>query len=180
MAKIIEISVFRIISIHTGIFSLVFTWVRLSFEGVLYVTPLSINADYNFIGYITRMNLEALNMTGPGVIKMTLLTLFGVVYLIGFLLTLTNIRIDKKDTYKILGKIGLVFVSIGIFGYLFALPFLFHQNQLIFGEYILSLYPTWYLYFYFKAGFYFAIVTLILIIFDLFFKYQKYFLITLP
>ncbi|KKN32630.1 hypothetical protein LCGC14_0811810 [marine sediment metagenome] len=179
MVKILEISVFKIISIHTGIFSLILAWFTLSFEGVIGVSTKSISADYNFIGYLTRMDLEALDMRGPEVIKMTLLTLFGIVYIIGFLLTLVNIKVDKKDDFKILGYIGLVIVSIGIIGYVLALPFLLYQNQLIFGEDILSLYPAWDLIFKFNAGFFLAIATLILIIFELFFKYQIYFLISL-
>lgn len=179
MTKLIEISVFKIISIHTGIFSIIFTWLRLSFEGVLYVTPLSISVDYNYIGYITRMNLEALDMTPPN-IKMTILFLFGTLYLIGFLLTLTDIKIDRKDPFKILGKIGLLLVSIGIFGYIFSLRFLFYQNQLIFEENLISRYPAWDLYFRFKAGFYFAIATLIIVTLDLFCKYQKYLIINIP
>lgn len=177
MAEIIEISVFKIISIITGILSLVLAWTSVSFQGEIFLMTINISADYNFIGYVTRMKLGTTVEWYPGGYSLTLLTVFGLFYLIGFLLTLINIKIDEKELYITVGKIGLLFVIIGFFGYVFSFLGLFYQNLLIIDEEIYSLYTFFELNFIFNAGFYFAIVSLIMILFELFLKNQRYVII---
>ena len=177
MAEIIEISIFKIITIVTGILSLVLTWTTISLQGEVGLFTINASGDYNFIGYILRMNLGSLNLENPGEYKMTLLTLFGVLYLIGFLLTLMNVKIDNKDTLKFLGGLGLFLVIIGIFGYIFAFLDLFYKNKLLIDEDVSSLYTNYSFDFFFNAGFYFAIGTLIMILFEFFFKNQRYLII---
>ena len=106
MTEIIEISIFKILTIITGILSLVLAWTTISLQGEVGLFTINASGDYNFIGYLTRMNLGSLNLENPGEYKITLLTLFGVLYLIGFLLTLMNVKIDNKDTLKVLGGLG--------------------------------------------------------------------------
>ena len=174
MGKIIEISVFKIATIITGILSLVFAWATIVFQGVIGLFTINASGDYNFIGYLTRMNLGSLILENPGVYQITLLTLFGVLYLIGFLLTLMNVKIDNKDTLKVLGGLGLLLIIIGIFGYIFTFLDLFYKNKLLIDEDVSSLYTNYSFDFFFNAGFYLAIGTIIFISLELFYKNQRY------
>lgn len=174
MAKIVEISIFKILIIITGILSLILAWTTISFQGDAGLYTIRSSADYNFIGYIIRMNLGFLNLDNPGEYKISILTLFGILYLIGFLFTLINVRIDKKDNLKVLGGIGVIFVIIGFLGYTFAFLELFFNSKLLIEEDLSSLYLNHSYEFFFNAGFYLAIATIIFIALELFYKNQHY------
>jgi len=117
MSKI-EISYLKIISIICGILSITLPWMYINITATVGYFSIGVTAYYNLFGVVTEAYLGSIRLDTSEVQVENNLVLFGVLYLMGFLLSLSNVRIDNEDKNESLAKLGALFMIIGIIGYL--------------------------------------------------------------
>ncbi|MHA1248650.1 MAG: hypothetical protein ACTSRP_01530 [Candidatus Helarchaeota archaeon] len=107
----VEISLFKIIYIVTGILSLLFPW--------LIFFNRSPDSDFYLIYYFNFLGMGEIPAIFGFQINLLLnfSAIFGCVYLYGFIIGLLNVRIDGASPYKKFGRISVLLMLIGILGY---------------------------------------------------------------
>lgn len=147
-----------------GIISFFLPWARIILSASYLFVSVTVTAEYNFLGDVTRVTIGALEVDTSRYQRENDFTLYGVLYLIGFLITLIVMKIDQEIYLLVLDVVGIFLMIGGLSGYVSVLINLMRE---------ISRYSLYVPYASVNCrseigiGFYCAVITILLVVFEL-------------
>lgn len=164
MVDTIEISPFKIGYVLLGLISFFLPWARIIASASYLFVSVTVTAEYNFLGDVTRVTIGALEVDTSKYQRENDFTLYGALYLIGFLVTLIVMKIDQDIYLLVLDVAGLFLMIGGLSGYVSVLNDFMREisRYSLYTPYASIDYESE-----MCIGFYCAVITIILVVLEL-------------